>query len=67
MSDGQDEHEDYEEEFEPLVDRLRHLKWPEVPSDVRERCWQDFQQMMSDSGLIPSGGSPVGESSGEDL
>jgi len=39
------------DEDSPLVRRLRNLKWPEVPPDVRERCWREFQQMMAASGL----------------
>jgi hypothetical protein len=38
----------YEEE--ELVQRLRGLEWPEVPSDVRERCWREFSERIANSG-----------------
>ena len=41
--------EDFEADFEPLVARLRNMEWPQVSSDVRDRCWQDFQRMMAES------------------
>ena len=44
------DHEELEED-NPLVRRLRHLEWPEVPSEVRERCWQDFVRRL-DSGEV---------------
>ena len=27
-------------ESDPLVGRLRALRWTDVPGDVRERCWE---------------------------
>lgn len=30
-----------------LVRRLRHLQWPSVRSDVRDRCWQAFDRRLA--------------------
>jgi hypothetical protein len=57
--------EDFEAEYRPLVDRLRHMDWPEVPSDVRDRCWHEFQEMMRKSGAGPTSGRKGDPSSGE--
>jgi hypothetical protein len=40
------DNDDFQDEFGPLVQRLQKMKWPEVPADVRERCWQDFQRLV---------------------
>jgi hypothetical protein len=48
---AEDEYEEVEKQYEPLVDRLRNLQWPEVPAEVRDRCWEEFQQIMHDAGL----------------
>lgn len=45
--------EDFERDYEPLVDRLRNLKWPEVSDETRERCWNEFQKMMTERGIGP--------------
>ena len=29
-----------------LVRRLRGLKWPEVPPDVKDRCWEQFRERI---------------------
>lgn len=51
--DGQvDALDDFEMQHEHLVRRLRDMTWPEVPSEVRERCWREFQEMMVDSGRL---------------
>jgi hypothetical protein len=48
---GSDTHDDdFEDEFGPLVRRLRKMKWPEVAADVRDRCWQDFQKLIGENG-----------------
>jgi hypothetical protein len=36
--------EDDEDERDPLVARLRALRWPEPPDHLRDRAWQDFQK-----------------------
>lgn len=41
--DPHDEDEEFEwleSEDDPLVRRLRNLKWPEVRPELRERCWK---------------------------
>lgn len=43
----EDDFEDEEDENDPLVQRLRQLKWPEVPAEVRERCWREFQERIA--------------------
>jgi hypothetical protein len=47
-----------EDEDSPLVRRLRNLTWPEVPADVRDRCWREFQKMMAASRLGRDAGEP---------
>lgn len=37
-----------------LVRRLGRLEWAPVPTDLRERCWQEFQQRMSENGGSPA-------------
>ena len=32
----------------PLVERLRHLEWPAVDPDLRQRSWERFQKLMGD-------------------
>jgi hypothetical protein len=32
---------------DPLVERLRALKWADVPSDVRARCWERINHRMA--------------------
>ena len=39
-----DDLEDFESEHLGLVHRLRTMKWPELGSDLRERCWREFQR-----------------------
>src|SRR5260370_26377306 len=34
------------EQDDPLVARLKKMDWPEVPPDLRERSWIEFQEMM---------------------
>ena len=36
-----------EMENDPLVERLRALKWADVPTDVRARCWERINTRMS--------------------
>ncbi|HEX2015529.1 MAG TPA: hypothetical protein VGN69_02460 [Solirubrobacteraceae bacterium] len=33
---------------DPLVGRLRSLEWSEVPTTVRERCWQQISGRIAD-------------------
>jgi len=33
---------------DPLVGRLRSLEWSEVPTTVRERCWQQISDRIED-------------------
>jgi hypothetical protein len=33
----------------PLVERLRHLEWPPVESDLRERSWERFKQIVAEN------------------
>ena len=37
-------------EGDELVRRLSQLEWAPVPSELRERCWQDFEQRMTQNG-----------------
>jgi hypothetical protein len=32
----------------PLVERLRHLEWPPVEPELRERGWEQFKQLMKE-------------------
>jgi hypothetical protein len=43
---------DGEDENSPLVQRLRNLRWPQVPPGVRERCWREFQQRIASADLL---------------
>lgn len=43
---AEDELEDFELEHEPLARRLRSMTWPGLPSDLRERCWREFQERV---------------------
>jgi hypothetical protein len=36
-----------EEEEGPLVERLRHLEWPSVDPEIRQRAWERFQELMA--------------------
>jgi hypothetical protein len=36
-----------EMENDPLVERLRALKWADVPGDMRARCWERINTRMS--------------------
>jgi hypothetical protein len=59
-----DSDEFYDEEGErvwtdddPLVRRLRGMKWAEVPTDVRERCWDQIKQRierLERQGMFPA-------------
>ena len=51
------EYSDVERGYEPLVDRLRNLHWPDVSAEARERCWREFQEMMIERGNGASNGS----------
>jgi hypothetical protein len=31
-----------------LVERLRRLDWPKPDTELRERCWREFQQQVAD-------------------
>lgn len=45
---GSDEElEDFEEEFGPLERRLRNMKWMDAEPGLRERCWNEFQRIIS--------------------
>jgi hypothetical protein len=37
-------------EGDELVRRLSKLEWAPVPDELRERCWQDFEQRLSHNG-----------------
>ena len=37
-----------EAEKGPLVERLRHLEWPPVAPDLRERGWERFKKLMAE-------------------
>ena len=37
-------------EEDELVQRLSGLEWPEIPSDVRQRCWQEFSERTARGG-----------------
>src|SRR5687767_11218621 len=37
-------------EGDDLVRRLSKLEWAPVPDELRERCWQDFEQRMGQNG-----------------
>jgi hypothetical protein len=41
-------------EGDELVRRLSKLEWAPVPSELRERCWKDFEQRMSQNGSTGS-------------
>jgi hypothetical protein len=44
---------------DPLVCRLRAMKWAEVPTDVRERCWGAIKHQIDDlerQGVLPGAG-----------
>jgi hypothetical protein len=34
-------------EHDALVNRLQHLEWTEVRTDLRERCWDDFMSKLA--------------------
>jgi hypothetical protein len=57
-SDGisQQEGERVWSDDDPLVRRLRGMKWAEVPVEVRERCWGEIKHRIDDlesQGLFP--------------
>jgi hypothetical protein len=33
---------------DPLVDRLQHLNWLEPPTEVKQRSWERFKEMMTE-------------------
>ena len=33
-----------------LVHRLSKLEWAPVPTELRERCWREFEQRISENG-----------------
>jgi hypothetical protein len=35
-------------ESDQLVQRLRNLQWDDVSSDVRDRCWREFNRMLAE-------------------
>ena len=37
-------------EGDELVRRLSRLEWAPVPAELRERCWMDFEQRISQNG-----------------
>lgn len=40
---------------DPLVARLRGLKWADVPTDVRARCWERINNRMA----VADDGAPM--------
>jgi hypothetical protein len=43
-----------------LARRLRELRWPEVSPEVRQRCWEELSQQVSDLGdPSPGAARPV--------
>jgi len=37
-------------EGDELVRRLNKLEWAPVPDELRERCWREFEQRMTENG-----------------
>jgi hypothetical protein len=37
----------YDAEADVLAERLRRLEWPSVDNEVRDRCWEQFNQRMA--------------------
>ena len=37
-----------DEPSDELVGRLRRLEWPTPDSELRERCWREFQQRVAE-------------------
>lgn len=35
-------------ETDQLVQRLRNLQWDDVSSELRDRCWREFNRMLSE-------------------
>ena len=49
MRDHEDtNYETMQPEGDELVRRLRELQWPSVRTEVRERCWNAFNQRLAD-------------------
>ena len=50
--------EDYSAGWHPeddeLVRRLNKLEWAPVPDELRERCWKEFEQRMTQNGNSPA-------------
>src|SRR5688572_21169354 len=50
--------EDYNAGWHPegdeLVRRLSKLEWAPVPAELRERCWNDFEQRIQQNGSAPA-------------
>jgi hypothetical protein len=42
------EDDQIDQAYEPLVQRLRNLKWPQLSPEERERYWREFQRMVGD-------------------
>jgi hypothetical protein len=40
-------------EGDELVRRLSKLEWAPVPEELRERCWHDFEQRVTQNGNGP--------------
>jgi hypothetical protein len=41
-------------ERDPLIGRLRALKWTDTPGDVRERCWESVSSHLAAMPDAPS-------------
>ncbi len=37
-------------ESDELIGRLSQLEWAPVPTELRERCWKDFEQRITQNG-----------------
>jgi hypothetical protein len=44
LLDTRDDHH----EPDQLVQRLRNLQWDDVSSEVRDRCWREFNLMLAE-------------------
>lgn len=46
------------ENKDPLADRLHRLQWPNISSDVRERCWEKISDAIEELGDEPPPPAP---------
>jgi hypothetical protein len=44
----EEQHELASDDDDPVVRRLRAMRWAQIPDDIRERCWEDIRRRLDE-------------------